>query len=420
MNQHPGMFQAITDPHIAATIAQAQQRLVFMAPGVSEAVSAALVTKIAQGNCPQVALILDGDEECCRLGYSHAGALQKLHQVATQHGTAIRRQPGLRLCLLMADEQLLIWTPTPLMFEAPPEAAQPNGLVLSPTTLNDLPAAVVQGTSGKSATVGAAKLQAAEVAEVVAAIRAAPPAPFDLSRLARVFSSKFQFIETTLRGAELTKREMRLDSLILNVDAPEELRPLLHTTIQPFNSDADKTVDVPVLINGEQAFRANGEPHMKATKQADIHAYWNELTGRYIINMPGFGKIIRQADKAKFEAERVAFEEVLKLWVTGFKKQVEGDHDSRVKRVVDLIDMRMGSLPVKDRMPRHAVESLVKKGLENLRVIDPSVKVIYKNFTVESTKDGEFVEALKKVVPKGELTDWFSVFDAAPAVQLKR
>ncbi|MDP1527476.1 MAG: hypothetical protein Q8M20_16845, partial [Rhodocyclaceae bacterium] len=69
MNQNPGMFQAITDPHIAATIAQAQQRLVFMAPGVSEAVSAALVTKIAQGNCPQMVLILDGDEECCRLGY---------------------------------------------------------------------------------------------------------------------------------------------------------------------------------------------------------------------------------------------------------------------------------------------------------------------------------------------------------------
>lgn len=416
------MFQQIPESRLVADIKQARKRLVFAAPGVSKATSEALVEQLTQRPELQVVVILDGDEECCRLGYCEAEALGALHAAANRCGKPVRSQPGLRVCLLMADEQVLIWTPTPLMFEAPPGQNQPNGIVLGPSTLEKLPAAVglVAAVAGDGPPIGKQPMQAEAVKAVMEAIKAVPPAPFDLSRLARVFSSKFQFIETTLKGAELTKREMRLDSLILNVDAPEELRPLLHTTIQPFNSDADKTVDVPVLINGEQAFRANGEPHMKPTKQADIHAYWNDLVGRYIINMPGFGKIIRQADKAKFEAERVAFEEVLKLWVTGFKKQVEGDHDSRVKRVVDLIDMRMGSLPVKDRMPRHAVESLVKKGLENLRVIDPSVKVIYKNFTVESTKDGEFVEALKKVVPKGELTDWFSVFDAAPAVPLKR
>ena len=413
------MFHSITDKHLVATIAQAQQRLVFIAPGVSPEVAAALIKNIQQGGCPQWVLILDGDEECCRLGYGDAHALQSLHQVATQHGMVIQRQPGLRLCLLMADEQVLIWPPTPLMFEAPPGAEQPNGLVLSPATLRDLPAAVVKSTSGTNATVGKAVLQQAEVAQVVAAIEAMPPAPFDLSRLARVFSSKFQFIETTLKGAELTKREMRLDSLILNSDAPEELRPLLHTTIQPFNSDADKTVDVPLLVNGELAFRQNGEPHMKATKQADIHAYWNDLTGRYIVNMPGFGKIIRQADKTQFEAERFAFEQVLRHWVTGFKSQVAGDHDVRVGRVVDLIVLRMRGVDEKKRLPRHHIENLVRDGLSNLRVIEPSVKVIYKSFTVESTKDGEFVETLKKVLPDSELKGWYEVFDAAPAVDVR-
>lgn len=414
------MFQAITDPHIAATIAQAQQRLVFIAPGVSREVAAALVTKIQQGGCPQWVLILDGDEECCRLGYGDAHALQSLHQMATLHGMTIGRQPGLRLCLLMADEQVLIWSPTPLMFEAPPGAEQPNGLVLSPTTLRDLPAAVVQSTSGTSATVGKVALQQAEVAQVVAAIEAVPPAPFDLSRLARVFSSKFQFIETTLRGAELTKREMRLDSLIVNSDAPEELRPLLHTTIQPFNSDADKTVDVPVLVNGELAFRRDGTPHMKPTTQSDILGYWTDLCSRYIVNLPGFGKIIRQTDKAAFEAERLAFEEVLRHWVTGFKSQVEGDHDARVKRVVDLIVLRMRGVDEKKRLSHQHIENLVRDGLSKLRVIEPSVKVIYKNFTVESTKYGEFVTALEKALPTTETQLWFEIFDAAPAVVVAR
>jgi hypothetical protein len=328
----------------------------------------------------------------------------------------------LRVCLLMADEQVLIWTPTPLMFEAPPGQNQPNGIVLGPSTLEKLPAAVglVAAVAGDGPPIGKQPMQAEEVKVVMEAIKAVPPAPFDLSRLARVFSSKFQFIETTLKGAELTKREMRLDSLILNSDAPEELRPLLHTTIQPFSTDADKTVDVPVLINGETAYRANGQPHMKPTKQADIHAYWNDLTGRYIVNMPGFGKIIRQVDKAKFEAELDSFQTVLKAWVTGFKKLVEGNQEERVKRVASLIESRMRNLPDKEKLQPDDVIRLVKKGLDTLRVIDPSVKVIYKNFTVESTRDQEFVDALKKVVPKGELKGWYEIFDAAPAVDVRR
>jgi hypothetical protein len=66
------------------------------------------------------------------------------------------------------------------------------------------------------------------------------------------------------------------------------------------------------------------------------------------------------------------------------------------------------------------VEKLVKKGLDNLRVIEPGVKVIYKNFTVESTRDSEFLEALKRVIPAEELKNWYSIFDAAPAVGLGR
>jgi hypothetical protein len=92
----------------------------------------------------------------------------------------------------------------------------------------------------------------------------------------------------------------------------------------------------------------------------------------------------------------------------------------RVKRVVDLIALRMRGVNEGNRLPRERIEDLVRDGLSKLRVIEPSVKVIYKNFTVESTRDQEFVDALKKAVSEDELTDWFSVFDAAPAVPLKR
>jgi len=85
-----------------------------------------------------------------------------------------------------------------------------------------------------------------------------------------------------LRGAELTKREMRLDSLIVNSDAPEELQALLHTTVQPFNTDADKAVEVGVLVNGEQAYRRDGSLLTKSTTQAEMRAYWDDLRAPFI------------------------------------------------------------------------------------------------------------------------------------------
>ena len=51
------------------------------------------------------------------------------------------------------------------------------------------------------------------------------------------------------------------------------------------------------------------------------------------------------------------------------------------------------------------------------RVIEPNAKVVYKNITVESTRDSEFLEVLRKAVPEQELEGWFQIFSAAPMVQ---
>lgn len=42
----------------------------------------------------------------------------------------------------MADDEILVWTPTPQMFEAPRGAAEPNGLLFSKETLQSLPEAL--------------------------------------------------------------------------------------------------------------------------------------------------------------------------------------------------------------------------------------------------------------------------------------
>ncbi|HOY79576.1 MAG TPA: hypothetical protein PLN33_17295 [Hyphomonadaceae bacterium] len=237
------VFQSIQDADVIRCIADATKRVVYIAPGLSAAVGAALQSRMQRGGLDQMVIVLDGDEETCPLGYCDALALEKFSNAAAAKGISIRRQQGLRLGLLMADDQVLAWAPTPLMFEAERTAQEPNGLMLTPETIKALFGTSTTKPDGSLADIeiGTQVLTTNEVANVVQAIKLVPPAPFNLARLSRVFSTKFQFIETVLRGAELTRREMRLDSLIINADAPDCLRPLLQTTIQPFTTLADKT-----------------------------------------------------------------------------------------------------------------------------------------------------------------------------------
>lgn len=413
------IFQSVQDEDLIRSIQCATTRVVIFAPGLSSAVSKALIACMQLGRVKQIVIVLDGDEEACRLGYCDAPSLEMLFAAAQQYKVSLKRQPGLRIGLLMTDDNVLIWTPTPLMFEAPRQMAEPNGMVLTPETLKALPQVlgVDPNMPDAPAEIGRVDLKVEEVMKVVAAIKAAPPAPFNLARLSRVFSAKFQFIENVVRGAELIRREMRLDSLIVNSDAPEALRQLLHTTIQPFSTDADKTVEVGVLVNGELAYRKTGEVLTRPTTQAEMHAYWDALTDQYIVNLIGFGKIIRLTDKAKFEEGRAAFELILKAWVAGFQLLVKGDHDKRVGKVVDLIVSRMEKASAKEKLTRAQIEDLVRKGLDKLRVIEPGVKVLYKNITVESTRDQEFLDILKKNLCAEELEGWFHIFDAAPMVR---
>jgi len=104
--------------------------------------------------------------------------------------------------------------------------------------------------------------------------------------------------------------------------------------------------------------------------------------------------------------------------VDGFAELVKVDHEKRVTKVVDLIEKRMKQSSSKKKLDRGQIADLVRKGLDNLRVIEPSVKVVYKNITVESTRDKEFLDVLGKSLPKADLDGWYEIFNAAPMLEL--
>jgi hypothetical protein len=418
------VFVSVNDQSIIEAVKTAQRRLVYAAPGVSEVVANAIVATLTRSNPPTIAVILDGTEEACRLGHGDVRGLEKLYQALANADVPIHRQAGLRLGVVVSDERILIWSPIAESFDAPRVKGEPNGLVVDSQSTAAIPAALGIAAPGQAAQpreIGTQKLPKEELQAVVEAIKQTPVTPFNLARLTQVFSTKFQFVETELRGAELIGREIRLDSLLLNADAPEELRGAMRTTVRPFAADAAQAIEVQVMVDGELAFDSHKQPIRKAVTQRGLHQYWHDIEGRFLIPLPGFGRLVRQAERGSFAASVDAFQTVLRDWVTQFHKGVEDRNDQRREELTSVIVQRLKGSAEQAKYPREVVRERVAAALERMRVIEPKVRVVYKNISWQSKEDEEFRQALAKALPPVERQQkWFEEFAAARAVDVRR
>ena len=74
-------FQEVNDSSLIKLIGNAQQRVVFVAPGVHQAVAEALGKRLAEIDRLQVTVVIDPDEDVCRIGYGDAQGLELLKLV---------------------------------------------------------------------------------------------------------------------------------------------------------------------------------------------------------------------------------------------------------------------------------------------------------------------------------------------------
>ena len=65
-------FQEVNDASLIKLIGKAQQRVVFVAPGVHQAVAEALGKRLVEIDRLQVTVVIDPDEDVCRIGYGDA------------------------------------------------------------------------------------------------------------------------------------------------------------------------------------------------------------------------------------------------------------------------------------------------------------------------------------------------------------
>lgn len=457
------MFQAVTGATLAERIRRAKQRIVFVGPGVSEEVARALVESNDRG--VTVAVVLDLQEDTCRIGYGDVEGLGYLKAHAT--GIALQQHAGVRLGLLVADDDVAIWSPTPRSVDDDRKHDQPNGIVLEGLAADGSVAGPNDGTSTNTATedrfvqsgsqreqsdageasakrtfadrllknlkderVGTDRIRPESLREVVEALEQNPPAPFDLARKVRVFSTRFQYVETELQGAEWTRRRIKISSLLLNSDLPESLQDILETQVRPYYGKADVSIRAPHIVEGQLAYNHRGEEILVPTTQRDIEKTWQGIKERYLFRVQGFGSLIRKKDLAAFRAEISAFQELLRAWVKGFRCQAKQDEDELVSSIVMSIRQRIeqsgrrrqyehlfaGSSRTPGRPDARAstvLDERVREGLARMRIKEPRVRVVVKDVSWESSRDQEFTAALRAALPAAALRGWFEEFTAA-------
>lgn len=424
-------FCAIDDNALIGLIRSAQQRIVFIAPGLHKNVAEALGKRFSEVDKLDVTVVIDPDEEVCRIGYGEEEGLRLVNEYASKNFIGLRSQPGLRVGVLLVDDQTLIWSPTPRSVEAPPSSdaspeslfavpptQSPNGLMLGSNPAQQLTQAVAaegSNTVPAQAEIGKSAVTPEQVKHTLDELKKNPPIDVDLARVTRVFSTKLQFVEFEVKGAKLSRTQLTVPSELLNADAKGDLQDLIQSRLRAFADLKGEEVTVPAYVNGQPA-TDNGTPLMEKVSEASLQRLRNDIEKRFLYDITGFGRLIAKDEKADFEARVEAYKAQVLAHAESLKKLIEEQANQIIDEAVDLVMERAkrsgaSKLPDPDK-----VRDALHAGLMKAKQDAPTIKLVFKDVTYEQTQNEDFRKRVEKALPspkRKQLGNWSEHFDAA-------
>jgi len=420
-------FCAVNDDTIVALVRQAQRRIVYIAPGLFIPVAKALIERFAELGTLEVTLILDANEDVCRIGFGEVAALHEVHSQTQHAGFYVRSQPGLRVGVLLVDDHTLIWSPTPRAVEAtpetidkslPPSAAAPNGLLLSANPGEQIARAVcAEGTETdpRHSEIGTRAVTPDQVAAVTKALVDNPPIPVDLARVTRVFSTKLQFVELKVKGAKLAQRQIRIASDLLNADATEQLRSVLDARLRAFADFKDRKIEVPMVVQGEPAFDKDGKPMLESVSEASLNRDRHTIESEFLYDLPGFGRLLERTRRTEFEKRVEAYRTRVTAHSEGIRTTLAKEADAIIQDIVHLITERIARAG-SPTIDSEKLAAGLRKTLSRVEDEAPTICCVFKEVTYEQTQDEAFRMKLDKALPatvKRRLGSWYEKFSAA-------
>lgn len=424
-------FQEVNDATLIKLIAKAQQRIVFVAPGVHHAVAEALGKRFSEIDRLQVTVVIDPDEDVCRIGYGDAKGLELLSNCADRQSFALMAQPGLRVGVLLVDDATLVWSPTPRSVEsaplgnaATPSSGAPNGLLLGANPGEQLAHAVSAAgteTLPLDAEIGVDVVTKDRVQKTLDGLAKNPPIPVDLARITRVFSTKLQFAEFTVKGAKFSKRELKVSNDYMNADIQGDLKGLVESKLRAFGDFRDEEVEVPAFNNGNDVFDSSQKRLKEKVSEASLQRQRNDLERRFLFNVPGFGRLIAKDDKQDLERLVAAYRVQLEAYSEAIRQRLDEQAAKIIDEAVKLIIERAARSA--NKLDEQQLRKGIQKSLDRTKDEVPEVKLVFKDVTYEQTKNQEFRAKVDKALPaakRRQLGDWNHDFDAAKSSSHER
>lgn len=272
MQQGSSVIRA-SDEMMCSLIRNAKQRVVFVAPGVTEQLANALATAIQLLGGEAVNVIVDMDPEAYRLGYGTEAGLAAIAAAAQNSELRLWREPGVRIGLLIADDTTLVFAPTPELIESATERPnQPNAVMLGAP-----PAGMARDVGlglqpDQERSVGMDAVSPAELSQVQSELERNPPARFDLARKVRVYSSYFQFVELELVNCYISRRKVKLPGYLVGLSTNPQLASRFQAQFNMFQGNALKVV----VSDGQ---RSISEESLRKDRDAIAHNYFFQVTG---------------------------------------------------------------------------------------------------------------------------------------------
>ena len=434
-------FTVVNEETVAAAVAHCRDRLVYIAPGITEKIVAALAVAMQRARPPALTVIIDADPEVCRLGYGTVEGLEELQRFAAEQMLPIRYQPGLRLGVLIVDEQIAVYAPTPLLIEAGSDRAdQPNAIALGAGNPLDrvLKACAAEGQSGTAvplpseAEVGTMAATPELLQKSLMELSRLPPKPFDVARTERVYNTKLQYVDFEVTGYKLTARRVQIPTDLL-VGTDKTLEARLRNSFSLLEGKESLVVQIADADpdTGEARVDKQGTPSMVGYSELTIEEERKKIYTDFLTPIPGHGQLISKMRRKAFDTRLEWFKARVAAYTMAVKQQLDKAVEASVKGLTEallpgvmqrpparLMKSCLSLIPTDDDY-RAAVEAELSQAF-NLgdRFFQPMVRVIFKDLTYETITDKKFVAQLNKLFPSLSQHGFFEEHDSAPELRL--
>jgi hypothetical protein len=417
------LFTVASDEALIAMISSAAERLVIVAPGLSRNVAMALAERLKDGTpLPEFSVTLDTDPEICRLGYGALEALDLLRPALASQGHPLQTQAGVRIGLIVADADVLVFSPTPKLIEAGSISDEkPNAIRITragPEELAFACGARDTDVLGLTQEVGLKAVTEEALAQARADLDENPPRKFDLVRLERVFNYKLEFVEFSIEGCRLNTRVVCLPPEILGL-AEKDLQERLRNTFRIFEDGADFIFEIDNPDDSQRKIKLTEQYFVREAKELR----------RKLKSLGSYGNLILRRHKQPFEAGVERLRMLLKIYADLVRENIATRVKQTRDRLIDSLYKRVKANPpqqwldnsvdgiLDDAALRRHLENAIDEAFRQVEeTFEPTITCIFKGVHYETiTQDPIFRQRIEQCFGKADAAKLFTQYDASRA-----